>query len=108
MADTLTFDQLKTIAQRSLPNGSKAWLYGSRARGDEHSDSDWDVLILLDKPSISHADFDKIGYPIIEEGWHFGANISPQLYTIQEWQDMRITPYHQNVERDKKVIYESN
>ena len=31
---------------------AKAILFGSRARGTEHEGSDWDVLILLDKPIL--------------------------------------------------------
>lgn len=29
--------------------GAKVILFGSRARNDAHSDSDWDILILVDK-----------------------------------------------------------
>lgn len=92
---------------KNLPKGSDVWLYGSRARGEGRTDSDWDILILLDKPSIEADDFDKYSYPLIEYGWRFGENLSPQLYTKKEWDSMHITPYYQNVERDKQIIYES-
>lgn len=107
MAELLTLKKLQEIAHATLPAGSSVWLYGSRARGDEKSDSDWDLLILLNKPAIEDTDFDSISYPLIEYGWHFGADISPQLYTKSEWDKMSFTPYYHNVEHDKKVIYES-
>jgi predicted nucleotidyltransferase len=34
----------------SIDPKAEAILYGSRARGDENSDSDWDILILTDYP----------------------------------------------------------
>ena len=40
---------LQRVAKEVMPVGSQVWLYGSRARGEAHKDSDWDVLILLDK-----------------------------------------------------------
>ena len=30
--------------------GAEVILYGSRARGDAHAESDWDLLVLVDGP----------------------------------------------------------
>ena len=48
---------------------AKAILFGSRARGTEHEGSDWDILILLDKPKVTLQDYDKYSYPLRELGW---------------------------------------
>lgn len=79
-------------------------MYGSRARGDAHEDSDWDVLILLDKERINADDFNAVAYPIVQLGWKLNADVSPQLYTLKEWDKMSFMPYHKNVEHDKIVI----
>lgn len=108
MARTITISDIAHVAQTIMPKGAKVWLYGSRARGDARSDSDWDILVLIDKDTkIASDDFKKYGYPIIEYGWQFGADISPHIYTKKDWEQMRITPYYQNIERDKRIIYES-
>ncbi len=107
MKENFNILSLKEEACKVLPKGGSVWLYGSRARGDAHNDSDWDLLILIDKQEVESSDFDSIGFPFIEYGWHFGADISPQIYTHKEWERMKNTPYHSNVEHDKIVIYES-
>jgi predicted nucleotidyltransferase len=44
--------KIKNVAMKTLPPRSSLFLYGSRARGDAHANSDWDLLILLDKQSL--------------------------------------------------------
>lgn len=34
-------DNIRQVAASVLPKGSRLYLYGSRARGDNHEDSDW-------------------------------------------------------------------
>lgn len=53
---------------------AKAILFGSRARGTEHEGSDWDILILLDKPKVTLQDYDKYSYPLRELGWDIDEN----------------------------------
>ena len=45
--------EIKRIAKEVLPKGGQLILYGSRARNEATEDSDWDLLILLDKPNIT-------------------------------------------------------
>jgi predicted nucleotidyltransferase len=47
MEKTQMINHIKQTAANVLPKGSTLYLYGSRARGDYHDDSDWDLLILL-------------------------------------------------------------
>ena len=88
-------------ARKVTPAGGRVWLYGSRARGDAHEDSDWDILIILNKNKVGPQDFDDIAYPLIELGWDYNANVSPQIYSAQEWQKISFTPYYKNVLHDK-------
>ena len=107
MKKNLTTKDLANIARVTMPSGSSVWLYGSRARGEARPDSDWDLLLLLDKDKLGDKDFERFCYPLIEFGWTFGADLSPQMYTKKEWEGMCLMPYYQNVERDKQVVYES-
>ena len=73
---------------------------GSQARGDVHEESDWDILILLDKEKITSADFDTYAYPLIDLGWQLGEYFSTKLYTFNEWMKRKGTPFFKNVELD--------
>ena len=59
----------------------KAILLGSRARGTEHEGSDWDILVLLDKPKVTLQDYDKYSYPLRELGWDIDETINPVLFS---------------------------
>lgn len=97
-------NKFRETAKRVVPEGGQVWLYGSHARGESHSDSDWDLLILLNKDSITTEDEDVIAYPFVVEGWKNETAVSPQLYTFEEWDNRSFTPYYKNVEQDKVRI----
>ena len=50
-------DKIRLIGKDSIPEGGRMFLFGSQARGDAHEDSDWDILILLNKSRIENKDF---------------------------------------------------
>ena len=103
MERDMMINQIKQTAVRVLPKGSTLYLYGSRARGDYHSDSDWDLLLLLDKPKLTFKDYD-YGYPFSELGWESNEEINTQVYSKKEWADYHFTPFYKNVEHDKIVL----
>ena len=93
------------VCRCESPKGSLLYLYGSRARGDWHDGSDWDLLLILDKPRLEHEDFNKYSYPFVEMGWDIGEDIRPHAYTKQEWFDGPHAMFYYNVEEDKQVLY---
>lgn len=92
--------QIQQLGRRILPEDAQLLLYGSRARGNYHEDSDWDLLILLNRPQES-SDFLNIVYPIMELGFDLGEYFSVQTYSQEEWEAMHFLPYYKNVEQDK-------
>lgn len=75
-------------------------LYGSQARGTAAESSDWDLLIILDKPKIEQSDYDNVSFPFTALGWDFGQMICPVLYTKDEWEQNHFTPFYKNVQQD--------
>ena len=53
-------ESIKQALTEHLPKGGKALLFGSQARGDARIDSDWDILIILDKEKLEPEDYDKV------------------------------------------------
>lgn len=83
-----------------MPKGTRVVLFGSQARGDAQDESDWDVLILMDKPKIDSTDYDAYAYPLVEFGWKNNEQVSPILYTYHDWQKRYPTSFYQNVETE--------
>ena len=80
------------------------WLYGSRARGTAREDSDWDLLILLNKDQREAEDFSKYGAPFTELALDEGEYSIPQIYTRKDWKHFSFSPFVKNVEQDKIVL----
>jgi predicted nucleotidyltransferase len=93
-------NRIKKMLATTLPKQAVAMLYGSQARGDARHDSDWDILIVLDKERLMPEDYDTITYPLTKLGWDLGKEINPIMYTKTEWEASRITPFYHNVLKD--------
>jgi predicted nucleotidyltransferase len=104
---SLVISYIQQVAREVLPKGSTLYLYGSRARGDYHEDSDWDLLLLLDKPNINYKEREAMEYPFTDMGWDIGEDINVRAYTNTQWFKGIHTMFYYNVEEDKKLLYES-
>ena len=100
MTSSAAILKIKRVAKQAVPVGGTAILYGSRARGDAHQGSDWDILILLNKDILEQEDYDKVSYPFVLLGCDIGEEINPIMYTRKEWESYRITPFYENVTRE--------
>ena len=103
MEKSQILERIKQLALTILPKGSSLWLYGSHARGDYHDNSDWDLLILLDKSKITSEDYD-LTYYFRELGWDLGTEISSHIYSKSQWANWFFLPFYKNVEQDKIVL----
>lgn len=100
MTQEQILNQIKEVAKATIPVGSYAYLYGSKARGTSHKNSDWDILLIMDKPKIEQIDYDNIVYPFTSLGWEIDQMIIPVLYTKDEWLASKCTPFYKSVIND--------
>ena len=98
------FKEIQTLKRQILPN-EKVILFGSQARGNALEDSDWDVLVLLNKEKITYNDENAFAYPFAEIGWNYGTYISVKVYTEKEWLSRSFTPFYHNIRKEGIVIY---
>lgn len=98
--NNIILQSIKTILRQVLPQNGKAILFGSQARGEAREDSDWDILILLDKQNLEAADYDEISYPLRELGWKMKTCINPVMYTLKDWMKYSFSPFYHNIVKE--------
>jgi predicted nucleotidyltransferase len=97
---TKILNQIKKIVKDKEPS-AKIYLYGSRSRGTAKDNSDWDLLILLNRDDISNEVEREITYPLYDLEFDTGEVISPMIYSEKEWNSKyKVTPFYQNVMRE--------
>jgi predicted nucleotidyltransferase len=97
--NTQIFEQIRQLKRQILPN-EKVILFGSQARGDARPNSDWDLLVLLNKDERKFEDYEKYASPFDELGWKDGIAINTKLYTNAQWEQGKIFPFYKNVMRE--------
>lgn len=95
---------IKDSLLQNLPPNGHAMLFGSRARGDNRADSDWDILVVLDKDRLTANDYDSITYPLTQLGWDIDEQINPVMYSKKDWEKYNYTPFYMNVVNDAIVL----
>ena len=94
------FKQIQTLKRQILPN-DVVILFGSQARGDEREDSDWDLVVILEKPKDDTLeDFGNYAYPFTAMGWNYNVDINQTLYTREQWEQGKGFPFYKNVMRE--------
>lgn len=88
------------VVDKNAPD-SEVYLYGSRARGNANKLSDWDLLILLNRPNISFDLETKFMNEFYDLELETGEVISPLIYSKYDWNNKYfITPLFENIKNE--------
>ncbi len=94
-------DIVRLVKQEVIKIDPKAEviLFGSRARGDFRPDSDWDFLVLLERPLTP----DLKGF-ILDQLYDLELRsdsvISTIIHTKTEWEGRAVTPIYQIIKKE--------
>ena len=87
---TKIINEIKPKLHQIVPSGSKVMLFGSRARGDEHKGSDFDILVLLNNEGhTTEQNHDEVVFPMYMVLWEHNLDANVLLYTKSEWEAKR-------------------
>jgi len=90
--------------KRKDPN-AEIILFGSRARSQETNDSDWDILILLNKAEVSRNLEKEFRDELYNIELEIGEPISTFVFSKMDWEGKhKYTPLYQNVKRDGIIL----
>lgn len=98
--------RIKNAVHRVEPKATVI-LYGSRASGDNKPDSDWDLLILVNKKNISNQFEDEITFTLYEIEWDTGNIISPIVINKNTWQNQNqnyVPPFFESIQKEGILI----
>lgn len=96
--------QIKEII-KGMDDSATAILYGSRVKGTARKDSDWDVLILLNKRKVSIKDEQQFRHKLYDLELKIGQPISTFVYSLFDWNTkMSNTPLFKNIQLEGRIL----
>jgi predicted nucleotidyltransferase len=85
----------------STDASADAYLFGSRARGDFHRNSDWDIIILINENKVTHEIEEKFRRELYDIELDIGQVISTFIYPKEYWNKTLIySPLYKNVSKE--------
>ena len=80
---------------------AQAFLFGSRARGDNRPDSDWDIIILVNNRSVTNEIEDRFRDVLYNIELESGQIISTFIYPKTFWnKTLKYSPLYQAVKKE--------
>ena len=93
-------NRIRKAIYQADPN-AEAYLFGSRARGDNHSNSDWDILILVDDQKVTNEIEDKFRDKLYDLELETGQVISVFIYPKKYWDtNLKYSPLYKNIQNE--------
>jgi len=98
---------IKLIRQKvnEIDNTVEVILYGSRARGDNRRDSDWDVMILLKRKDVDKNVEQTFRHNLLDIELEIGVPVSVFVYSKSDWEGKySITPLFRSIKKEGILI----
>jgi predicted nucleotidyltransferase len=104
VADRQLLAECKAVIREVVPDASVI-LYGSRARGDAREDSDYDLLILVDRQVDMQLERAIVNQLVPLEG-QTGKVLTVLIYSRSQWDSplYQAMPFHKNVTREGVLL----
>jgi predicted nucleotidyltransferase len=93
----LTYKVKQSI--KAIDPDARIILFGSRARGDNKSSSDWDFLVLTSH-QLDESMKRQIRDKLIDTELEAEEVISTLIFSQDNWSDYQITPLFKNISKD--------
>jgi uncharacterized protein len=98
---------IKLIRQKvnEIDKTAEVILYGSRARGDNKRDSDWDVMILLKRNNVDKKVEQTFRHHLLDLELEIGVPVSVFVYSKSDWEGKySVTPFFRNIKKEGIII----
>ena len=93
-------DRISNIIHNKDPK-AEIFLFGSRSRGDNRKNSDWDILILVENKRVTNEIEDYFRDDLYDIELETGQIISTFIYPKDYWNNtLSYSPLYKNVSRE--------